>query len=653
MTAAEAEEGVGPNSSFMPGDLPPHVLWQVLEIVQTTADVVISIDKSERISFVNAAAQTLFGYEPQDLLGKPLAVLLPPTYRSGHSRHLEGFRNSSQSARMMAERRTVFGLRKDGQMVPLEISILKHKRQGPFVMTAVIRDVTEGVAQHTRILESDRRYRAILESRSKATLLLTAAGRIIDINELVRTQTALATEEIVGRHIWDAPWWRGEERRSILRDLVENPERGSRPALVMEADFGDGKIRKVSLALTLMRQEAKNVNFIVAEWQDRDAADEGGDSSHKYKAQLDMLQRVSNIGTWELELSSREVHWSPQMFRIWGLDPAKDKLSNATLKKYLHPEDRDAVAQSLEEAIRSGDRTTIFYRLLPPDGSEKMLRSTFEVMSSGDGTPFLVVGTVQDITEQWLREKELSAALQQAETASLAKSRFLANLGHELRTPLNAVIGFGEFIAGQQGPMAPDKASEYAGYIVEGGQKLLTLVNDIILASQLDAAMVTLHEDNTELIRVLHTVLQLKKEAAAKKGITIDTAIPEGLTLLADEKLLGQAISKIVGNAIKFGRDGGRVAIRVVQDEGGTHIIVDDDGAGMSEEIVSETLQPFLQADALNRSTDGIGLGLAITREIMKLHDGNVRVENRPSQGASVRLSLPLSRMVTGRRIRP
>jgi PAS domain S-box-containing protein len=614
--------------------------------VQTTADVVVSIDKSERISFINAAAETLFGYKPQDIVGKPLTMLLPPTYRSGHSRHIESFRSSSDSARMMAQRRTVYGLKKDGQMVPLQISILKHKKQGPFTLTAVIRDASEGIAQQTRVLEGERRYRALLESRGRATLVLTAAGRIIDLNEIVLAEVKAPRDDIVGKHIWDAPWWRGDERRSMLRDMIENPGKGGVSSLVMEADFGDGKAGKVSLTLTPIRQEAGTINFIIVEWQERDAAKASGKTS-RHKTQLDLLQRVSRVGIWELELPSRETHWSDEIYRIWGL-PDETRPVFGELVKYTHPEDMTAARQAIEEALKTGRGFTNFHRIITPAGSEKMVQNTTEIMCGGDGAPFLIVGAAQDITEQWLREKELSAALEQAETASLAKSRFLANLGHELRTPLNAVIGFGEFIASHEGPMAPEKTSEYAGYVVEGGRKLLGLVNDIILASQLDAAMVALRDEQTEMKRILQQVLQLQTTVAEKKGITIDTVVPGDLMIMGDEKLLVQAISKIVGNAIKFGREGGRVSIWVVQDESGIHVIVEDDGDGMSEEMVSEALQPFFQTDELNRRTDGIGLGLAITRDIMKLHDGKVRVENLPSQGASVRLSLPLHRLVSG-----
>jgi PAS domain S-box-containing protein len=631
------------NSTHPSKEAQPHVFWQILEIVQTTADVVISIDKSEKITFINPSVESVFGYKPQDLIGKPLSILIPPTYRSSHSRHIDGFKASGDGARLMALRRPVYGIKKDGQMVPLEISILKHQKQGPFSLTAMVRDISDRVSQQTQASESERRYRSILESRTKAILLLTTAGRIIDVNGIVQERTGLPKEAILGRHIWEAPWWHGEERRGILRDLIENIGPISRSSFTMDAEFADNVPSKINLTLKASRVENENIDFIVAEWQDHESDQASGATSHKFKSQMDLLQRVGRIGSWEMEMSSGEVLWSEQMYHIFGLSPKGHKPTFDDVKKKLHPDDRDATVQVIEEAISTGSNFTVFTRLTLADNVEKMIQYSGEVLRSNNGTPLLIVGTAQDISESWLRETEITAALQLAETASLAKSRFLANLGHELRTPLNAVIGFSELIGSHGGGLSAEKSQEYAGYISSGGQKLLTLVNDIILASQLEASMITLQEDQTNLQRILELAIRPQEVVAKQKNVTIETVIPDDLIITADERLLVQAVSKIIANAIKFGLEGGVVSVWGTRDKSGVHIIIEDNGPGISKELIDGAYQPFFQVDdELSRRTDGIGLGLMITREIVKLHDGGLRIEKLPNQGTSVKISLPL-----------
>lgn len=625
----------------------PSAFEQLIEIVQATADVIICIDSSQKISFVNQSVETLFGYKPEELVGNPLSILIPPTYRSGHSRHVEGFKSGDNAARMMATRTTVFGMKKNGQMVPLEISILKLKRQGPFGLTAIVRDISERISHQNQKLESERRYRTILETRNRAVALLTPAGRIIDVNQIVVSVAGETKQEILGRYIWQAPWWSGEERRQILRDFVENIGTGPSSAFVMELVRADGRKSKVDLTLKAMRLDTEEIDFLVVEWQELIAATEIRDSVQNYKAHLDLVQRNARIGSWELELPSENLKWSEEIFRIYGRD-AKDFIPTyaATLAQ-IHPDNRQGVDLAIRQAIEAGNGFTIFYRIVQASGVERMVQHIGKVLRSNEGKALLVLATVQDITETWLRERELSEALEKAEATSLAKSRFLANLAHELRTPLNAIIGFSEFMQTEEGGANATKNKEYSSYISSGGRRLLSVVNDMMLAMRLDAGMITVQMEKVDARRMVKNVVQSHQSFTAEKGIAIEFDIPDSLIIHADETLLGQAVANVLHNAIKFGRQGGRVAVSVSRDESGVHFCVEDNGAGMSEGLIDEIFNPFYQADAdLNRRSEGIGLGLTITRAILNLHGGRIGVKSSPLQGARVTLTLPSQRYV-------
>lgn len=636
------------SSNPVPGRGHSPAFGQLTEIVHATADVIISIDNSQKIGFVNDAVEALFGYKPKELIGSPLLVLIPPTYRSGHSRHVEGFKSGESATRLMAQRTAVFGMKKDGQMVPLEISILKHKRQGPLSLTAIIRDISERISHQNQKLESERRYRTILETRNRAVALLTPAGRIIDVNQAVVSIAGIPKQEILGSHIWQAPWWVGEERRQILRDFVENIGEGPSSAFVMERADPDGKRSKVELALKAMRLDTQEIDFLVVEWPEPGAGSETRDSVQNYKAHLDLAQRNARIGSWELEFPSENLKWSEETFRIYGQDPKGFIPSYAAMLAQIRPDSRQGVDQAIRQAIEAGNGFTIFYSVVQPNGAERMVQHIGKVLRSNEGKALLVLATVQDITETWLREKELSEALEKAEATSLAKSRFLANLAHELRTPLNAIIGFSEFMQTQEGGSDSGRSKEYSSYISSGGRRLLSVVNDMMLAMRLDAGMITVQLEQVEAGRMVRNVVQTQKAFMAEKGIAVEFDIPDSLTVFADEALLGQAVANVLHNAIKFGRQGGRVLVSASHDGDGVHFCVEDNGAGMSEGLIDEIFNPFYQMDAdLNRHSEGIGLGLTITRAILNLHGGGIGVESSPLKGAKVTLSLPSQRIVS------
>jgi len=249
------------------------------------------------------------------------------------------------------------------------------------------------------------------------------------------------------------------------------------------------------------------------------------------------------------------------------------------------------------------------------------------------------------LNEQYKRRLQVEAARQTAEEASRSKSRFLAHMSHELRTPLNAILGFAEVIERELlGPSAVPAYANYARYISESGRLLLSIINDMLDLSKIEAGRMELHPETVTTHEILDRVSHLVKGFAHNIGVRLETRCEGGdATFRADPQLAVQMLVNLLTNAIKFTPKGGLVSAVTAQDpEGRTHITVTDTGIGMSAEDIAKALEPFGQIDSsLARQFRGTGLGLPLTRSLIELHGGTMAIDSKPGRGTRVTLSFP------------
>ena len=261
-------------------------------------------------------------------------------------------------------------------------------------------------------------------------------------------------------------------------------------------------------------------------------------------------------------------------------------------------------------------------------------------------------GTVEDVTEKFEQERALRVALRQAEIANRMKATFLAAMSHELKTPLNAVLGFAEMIRDEVlGPLNVAAYRDYAGDIHVSGTKLLTVINDVLDVSRLEGGLLTIEMRPENVLDVAEVALKLARGTTNdKRGVEVD--VPLGMpSLLVDPRRIAQALGNLLANALKFTPEGGKVRfVARPMPDGGVHLLVEDNGIGMAEEMVALALQPFRQLDgSLARRFEGAGLGLSIAKALVELHGGALSLKSAVGQGTTVTIALPPSCVVRER----
>jgi signal transduction histidine kinase len=257
----------------------------------------------------------------------------------------------------------------------------------------------------------------------------------------------------------------------------------------------------------------------------------------------------------------------------------------------------------------------------------------------------IAIENVRLFTELQARTAESEEKSRQLEAASQHKSEFLANMSHELRTPLNAVIGFSEVLNERMFGELNEKQEEYLNDIHASGRHLLSLINDILDLSKIEAGRMELELTEFHLPTALDNAVTLVRERAGRRGIELHMTTDERLDYVrADERKIKQVLLNLLSNAIKFTPEGGRIQVAAKPVDGSVEMSVTDTGVGIAPEDQEAIFEEFKQVGTASKKVEGTGLGLALSRKFIELHGGRIWVTSQIGQGSTFAFTIPASR---------
>ena len=505
-------------------------------------------------------------------------------------------------------------------------------------------DITARKRVETRLRESEERYRTLFASIDEGfcvlEMLFDEGGkatdyRFLEFNPAFEKLTGIpATEALSGKTVrqlipnLEEHWFEIYGRVALTGEpnrFVNGSEAMNRWFDVYAFRVGQPEERKIALLFNNITERRRTEHAL-------------SESQQRLRTAMDAAQ----IYSWEMNLTTQRVEWSENVERVIGFPLPSDFGSVLDL---VHPDDRAATAGQILAAVK--DDSQVYeseFRLVNPATGESVWVCGQGVIthSSADGQPRFS-GITQNITERKRAERERERLLSEAQESNRLKDEFLATLSHELRTPLTAILGWSRLL--QMSDFDEAATARALRTIERNAQAQTQLIDDLLDTSRIITGKLRLDVRPVDLASVVAAAAETARPAAEARDISLQTILDtQAGPISGDPDRMQQVVWNLLSNAIKFTPKGGRVQVRVVRADSHVEITVADTGRGIAAEFLPHVFDRFRQADqTTTRTHGGLGLGLAIVRQLVELHGGTVRVESEgEGRGTSFTVSLPL-----------
>jgi PAS domain S-box-containing protein len=496
------------------------------------------------------------------------------------------------------------------------------------------RDVTEERQQVRALRDSEARVRTLLEAIPDLTVRIDYHGNYLEVVKMP-SDYVIGRERFINKHVRDVL------PEQVAPIIVENIQYTIDHNVARNVEFellftGNGPARKLYREMRISPIGNNEVLALVRDITERKAAEvalaASEDALRRSNAILSAQLEAAPDGVIVVDEDGNVINYNRHYLEVWDLP--KGIIESSTSREVILE-----VAQRAQEPQQFITRfMEIYNNRASPSRDEIALKDgRFIDRRSGpvmaDGRYYGRVLYSRDITEEKRFEETLKHAKNVAESANRSKSTFLANMSHELRTPLNAILGFAQVLARDT---LTGEQREQVNIINRSGEHLLSLINDVLEMSKIEAGRVSLNESAVDLHHLLENLVEMLSIRARSKHITLDYDQASNLPhyIQADEGKLRQVLINLLGNAVKF-TDNGGVRLRAALGSDRLRFIIEDTGPGIAADEMDKLFDPFVQTDAGKKSQEGTGLGLPISKQFARLMGGDIQVTSTVGRGSA------------------
>ena len=653
-----ASPAVGPGTvlpASPPAPVPESAAAQLAhEILESITDAFFAVDREWRFTYVNRHAQRLLE-APGQLLGANMWDVYPALAGTE-------FERAYRQAAVERVASTVTAFYPDHNRW-YEV----HAYPATDGIAVYFRDATERIRSEQQLRESEERYRqaaaaaasaaeanakfrVFFEQGTQFAGVLTLEGTVVEANRLCLDYCGFGRADVLGRPFWECGWWtRSPDLMAMVRAGVEQAAGGRMFRTESAYFFADGSERAVDLVLAPVTDVAGRVLFVAATGTDITERKRAEATLRESRDVLALAMRGGRMGSWSRNLVTNEVWWSRELEELFGLPPGGFTGTRDGFHAFVHQDDDAALRAAVDTAVAARTDYMVEFRVRTASGEWRWMDGRGRAVYAEDGTPTMLYGLGIDITERKRSEEALASARDAAEAANRLKDQFLATLSHELRTPLNAILGYARML--RSGTIAEDKR-DHAIQVIERNAIVQTqLVEDLLDISRISSGKVRLEPEVLPFEAPLRDAIESARPAVDARQLVMEVSIdPAAGMVHADPTRLQQVFRNLLSNAVKFTPPGGRIAVTLARDGGFAVASVSDSGIGIDPEFLPHVFEPFRQAEPHSIETarngppahGGLGLGLAICKQLIELHGGTIAVTSGGAgRGTTFAVRLP------------
>lgn len=683
-------------------DVEPTVGETALQRMLERSFDFVGIVQDERIVYVNSAGQDLLGVNDQaQWLDVGVAQYIDPEAWASTKARLVALMSGQEG--MVVETALV---RHDGRHVDVELMAHPIQWKGAPAIQVVGRDITQRKHREAQ-LQGERHILELVATSAPLTQTLVAITRLVETQCADVLASILLLDDQGSLHIGAAPslpdWYNAavdgqkigpaagtcgtaayRKAPVTTRDIASDPLWHEYRSWAVKAGLsacwstplmtGDGRVLGTLAHYYRIPQDptpraleltdiARHLAEIAIQRFQAEAAlkqanedlerrvEERSQALHASERLLREAEQQAHLGSWRWDVASNIVHWSDELYRIYGIESHGFGATFESFLGQIRPDQRERVRETVLGSLHSGLPYAIEERIIRPSGEERVLESSGRVELDDRHQPVRMWGICLDVTERKRieeeraqseqREREALAQVQVAHDLDQLRNTFINSISHDLKTPLTAIIGFLEFI--EDGLNAPDPTVqlEYIRGAYTNTRRLERLVDDLLDSARLKAGTFALYCQPSDFGAVVNDVVDsLRPQAEAARVRIAKRVPPEPLVVPMDPQRIEQVVANLLTNALKFSPADDEVQLVVERLSGRVRFAVQDRGAGISPADQPKLFQMFSQLPA-GLGKGGTGLGLAISKNLIEAHGGSIGVDSEPGVGSTFWFELP------------
>lgn len=614
---------------------------RLLALLNSSQDSIIGMTTEGIITSFNPAAVNLYGYSAEEIKGKHISILITENKLSDTLKLIEkvkaGEKIDSYETRLK---------KKDGSelYVSLTISPIISREEEIVGISLTGRNISRRKNIEKALLESEERFRTIINNAPDAVITLCEEGFITDWNPKAEILFGYMKAEIINKKFIEIISTAGEKEsfKKLFKTLVKNGGKLLKEINlnVLKKDGSDFPI-ELNASPTKINNKFTCIAFL-RDVTERKKAEEAVKKSERL---LNEAQQMTHIGSWEWDVRNDILSWSDELYKIFGYKSTRKKLNLKAYYDQVHPDDAENIRDILQTALDNRTDFKFEHRVIFKNSKQtRHLACKGKVIKDKNNRPVKMIGTAQDVTEQKRIQKQLEDYANEVKRISAQKDKFFSIMAHDLRTPFQGLISFSEFISKNYDKLSKKEIIRFSEKINENARQLLSLMNNLLEWSVLHTGRSKFKREKLNVCEIGSDVIKVLTPTAFSKKIVIKNDLDNKCAAYADSNMLRSCFHNLISNAIKFTPVNGRITVSSFSEKDYINIRISDTGVGINKDDIEKLFRIDVKHTTQGTNKEkGTGLGLILVKEQIEKNGGRIWVESEQGKGTSFYFTVPRS----------